>query len=208
MPSCVLAYSGGLGYFGHSGLAAGEGYESTPCTWIWGSRARTGKRFCRKAQTAGPRRLGSSMPRRTVPRLRLSRAAVAGQVRGRSTCWARRSPARLISKKCLQVAREVGADAYAHGATGKGNDQCRFQLAAEALNPQIQVIAPWRIEPFPPGVSRPQRDDRLLPRPEAFPSRPRPPSRTARTRTVCTSATRRASSRTWPSTAWSWSNSA
>jgi argininosuccinate synthase len=54
----------------------------------------------------------------------------------------------LISKVCLQVAREVGADAYAHGATGKGNDQCRFQLAAEALNPSIKIIAPWRIEKF------------------------------------------------------------
>ena len=46
------------------------------------------------------------------------------------------------------MAREVGADAYAHGATGKGNDQCRFQLAAEALDPNVQVIAPWRIEKF------------------------------------------------------------
>ncbi len=54
----------------------------------------------------------------------------------------------LISKVCLQVAREVGADAYAHGATGKGNDQCRFQLAADALNPGMKVIAPWRIERF------------------------------------------------------------
>jgi argininosuccinate synthase len=54
----------------------------------------------------------------------------------------------LISKVCLQVARDVGARAYAHGATGKGNDQCRFQLAAEALDPQIRVIAPWRIERF------------------------------------------------------------
>ena len=54
----------------------------------------------------------------------------------------------LIAKACLQVAREVGADAFAHGATGKGNDQCRFQLAAEALDPAVQVIAPWRIERF------------------------------------------------------------
>jgi argininosuccinate synthase len=54
----------------------------------------------------------------------------------------------LISKICLQVAREVGADAYAHGATGKGNDQCRFQLAAEALDPNIRIIAPWRIEKY------------------------------------------------------------
>jgi len=54
----------------------------------------------------------------------------------------------LISKACLQVAREVNAEAYAHGATGKGNDQCRFQLAAEALDPSVKIIAPWRIEKF------------------------------------------------------------
>jgi argininosuccinate synthase len=54
----------------------------------------------------------------------------------------------LISKACLQVAREVKAEAYAHGATGKGNDQCRFQLAAEALDPSVKIIAPWRIEKF------------------------------------------------------------
>jgi argininosuccinate synthase len=54
----------------------------------------------------------------------------------------------LISKACLQVAREVKATAYAHGATGKGNDQCRFQLAAEALEPSVTIIAPWRLERF------------------------------------------------------------
>lgn len=50
----------------------------------------------------------------------------------------------LISKVILDVATEVGAEVYAHGATGKGNDQCRFQLAAEALRPDIRVYAPWR----------------------------------------------------------------
>ena len=54
----------------------------------------------------------------------------------------------LISKACLQGGREVGARAYAHGATGKGNDQCRFQLAAEALDPDVEIIAPWRIDHF------------------------------------------------------------
>jgi argininosuccinate synthase len=54
----------------------------------------------------------------------------------------------LIAKVCLQVARQVGADMFAHGATGKGNDQCRFQLAAEALEPNIRVLAPWRQEEF------------------------------------------------------------
>ena len=54
----------------------------------------------------------------------------------------------LISKVCLQRAREVGATAFVHGATGKGNDQCRFQLAAEALDPKVRIIAPWRMESF------------------------------------------------------------
>ena len=50
----------------------------------------------------------------------------------------------LISKRLVEIAEETGADAVAHGATGKGNDQVRFELAAYALNPDIKVIAPWR----------------------------------------------------------------
>ncbi|CAM4017447.1 argininosuccinate synthase [Palleronia rufa] len=50
----------------------------------------------------------------------------------------------LISKRLVEIAAEEGADAVAHGATGKGNDQVRFELAAYALNPDIKVIAPWR----------------------------------------------------------------
>ena len=50
----------------------------------------------------------------------------------------------LITKHLIDIARETGADAIAHGATGKGNDQVRFELAAYALNPAIRVIAPWR----------------------------------------------------------------
>ena len=50
----------------------------------------------------------------------------------------------LIAKRLVEIAREVGADAIAHGATGKGNDQVRFELGAYALNPEIKVIAPWR----------------------------------------------------------------
>ena len=51
----------------------------------------------------------------------------------------------LIAKRLVEIAQETGSDAIAHGATGKGNDQVRFELNAYALNPQIQVIAPWRI---------------------------------------------------------------
>jgi argininosuccinate synthase len=50
----------------------------------------------------------------------------------------------LISKRLIEIARETGADAVAHGATGKGNDQVRFELSAYALEPGIKVIAPWR----------------------------------------------------------------
>ena len=50
----------------------------------------------------------------------------------------------LISKRLVEIALETGADAIAHGATGKGNDQVRFELSAYALNPNIKVIAPWR----------------------------------------------------------------
>ena len=50
----------------------------------------------------------------------------------------------LIAKKQIEIARKVGADAVAHGATGKGNDQVRFELTYYALEPSIRIIAPWR----------------------------------------------------------------
>lgn len=50
----------------------------------------------------------------------------------------------LIAKRLVEIARETGADAVSHGATGKGNDQVRFELGAYALEPGIAVIAPWR----------------------------------------------------------------
>jgi argininosuccinate synthase len=50
----------------------------------------------------------------------------------------------LIAKRLVEIAQKTGADAIAHGATGKGNDQVRFELGAYALNPDIKIIAPWR----------------------------------------------------------------
>jgi len=50
----------------------------------------------------------------------------------------------LIAKRLVEIANETGADAISHGATGKGNDQVRFELGAYALRPDIQIIAPWR----------------------------------------------------------------
>jgi argininosuccinate synthase len=54
----------------------------------------------------------------------------------------------LIAKRMVEIARAENADAIAHGATGKGNDQIRFELAAAALAPELRVIAPWRDERF------------------------------------------------------------
>src|SRR6187431_371018 len=54
----------------------------------------------------------------------------------------------LIAKRMVEIARAEGATAIAHGATGKGNDQVRFELTAAALAPKLQVIAPWRQEHF------------------------------------------------------------
>ncbi|MEE9494280.1 MAG: argininosuccinate synthase [Gammaproteobacteria bacterium] len=50
----------------------------------------------------------------------------------------------LIAKRLVEIANETGADAVSHGATGKGNDQVRFELGAYALKPDVQIIAPWR----------------------------------------------------------------
>ena len=50
----------------------------------------------------------------------------------------------LLAKRQVEIAKKLGADALAHGCTGKGNDQVRFELAAKALAPELQIIAPWR----------------------------------------------------------------
>ena len=63
----------------------------------------------------------------------------------------------VIAKRQIEIARQENADAVAHGATGKGNDQVRFELTYYALQPDIKVIAPWREWEF----RRPHRSDRL-----------------------------------------------
>ena len=54
----------------------------------------------------------------------------------------------LIAKAQVEIARKEKADTVAHGATGKGNDQCRFELTYMALNPRLQILAPWKLENF------------------------------------------------------------
>src|SRR5712672_4187990 len=54
----------------------------------------------------------------------------------------------LIAKRMVEIARAESAEAIAHGATGKGNDQVRFELTAAALAPELKMIAPWRVKKF------------------------------------------------------------
>ena len=138
-----------IGHLGHSRLADRiKATTSTPCTSIWASPAKTARRSWKRPGRSGPARRGSSTPTRNCAAISPF-PSCSGRRSTKGVYLLGTSIARpLISKVCLQVAREVGADAYVHGATGKGNDQCRFQLAAEALQPAVRVIAPWRMEEF------------------------------------------------------------
>jgi argininosuccinate synthase len=148
MPSCVLAYSGGLDTSVILGWLQDEGYDVHAVYVDLGQPCEDREVILKKAHDCG-----AASARIVEAQEELCRdfafPVLQWQAKYESIYLLGTSIARpLISKKCLQVARDVGADAYAHGATGKGNDQCRFQLAAEALEPQIRVIAPWRIDKF------------------------------------------------------------
>jgi argininosuccinate synthase len=148
MPSCVLAYSGGLDTSVILGWLQEEGYQVHAVYVDLGQPCEDRQAILNKA-----RQCGAASSRLVDAQEELCRdfafPVLQWQAKYESIYLLGTSIARpLITKKCLQVAREVNADAYAHGATGKGNDQCRFQLAADALAPGTQVIAPWRIEKF------------------------------------------------------------
>ncbi len=148
MPSCVLAYSGGLDTSVILGWLQDEGYDVHAVYVDLGQPCEDREAILQKA-----RDIGAASARIVDARLELCRdfafPVLQWQAKYEGVYLLGTSVARpLISKVCLQVAREVGADAFAHGATGKGNDQCRFQLAAEALDPDVQIIAPWRMEKF------------------------------------------------------------
>ncbi|MFP6613452.1 MAG: argininosuccinate synthase [Pirellulales bacterium] len=148
MASCVLAYSGGLDTSVILGWLMDEGYD-VHCVYVdLGQPCEDQQAILEKA-----RKLGAASAKSLDVQEELCRdfafPVLQWQAKYEGIYLLGTSIARpLISKACLQVAREVGADAYAHGATGKGNDQCRFQLAAEALQPDVDLIAPWRMERF------------------------------------------------------------
>ena len=148
MPSCVLAYSGGLDTSVILGWLQDEGYEVHAVYVDLGQPCEDRQAILNKAKQCGAKSARIIDVQDELCR-DFAFPVLQWQAKYEGIYLLGTSIARpLISKACLQIAREVGADAYAHGATGKGNDQCRFQLAAEALEPSVRVIAPWRIEKF------------------------------------------------------------
>ena len=148
MPSCVLAYSGGLDTSVILGWLIDEGYDVHAVYVDLGQPCEDREATMRKARDIGARSARIVDAQEELCR-DFAFPVLQWQAKYEGVYLLGTSIARpLISKVCLQVAREVGAGAYAHGATGKGNDQCRFQLAAEALEPGVRVIAPWRMEKF------------------------------------------------------------
>jgi argininosuccinate synthase len=148
MRSCVLAYSGGLDTSVLIGWLMDEGYEVHAVYVDLGQPCEDREAILQKA-----RNIGAKSARIVDAQEELCRdfafPVLQWQAKYEGMYLLGTSIARpLISKICLQVAREVGAECFVHGATGKGNDQCRFQLAAEALDPNVKIIAPWRIERF------------------------------------------------------------
>lgn len=148
MPSCVLAYSGGLDTSVILGWLQDEGYECH-CVYVdVGQPCEDREAIMKKAHDNGAKSARIVDVQEELCR-DFAFPVMQWQAKYEGIYLLGTSIARpLISKACLEVAREVGAEAFAHGATGKGNDQCRFQLAAEALDPNVKMIAPWRMESF------------------------------------------------------------
>jgi argininosuccinate synthase len=148
MKSCVLAYSGGLDTSVILGWLMDEGYDVHAVYVDLGQPCEDRDAILQKAKDAGAKSARIVDAREEMCR-DFAFPVLQFQAKYEGPYLLGTSIARpLISKVCLQVAKEVGATAYAHGSTGKGNDQCRFQLAAEALDADIEVIAPWRIKKF------------------------------------------------------------
>src|SRR5918994_2358191 len=148
MPSCVLAYSGGLDTSVILGWLQDEGYDVHAVYVDLGQPCEDREAILKKARDNGAKSSSIVDVREELCR-DFAFPVLQWQAKYEGVYLLGTSIARpLIAKACLQVAREVGANAFAHGATGKGNDQCRFQLAAEALEPGIKVVAPWRMKKY------------------------------------------------------------
>jgi argininosuccinate synthase len=148
MSRCVLAYSGGLDTSVILGWLIEKGYEVIAVYVDLGQPCEDREATLAKARTCGASKSMIVDVREQVCR-DFAFPVMQWQARYEGTYLLGTSIARpLISKVCVDIAHKEGATVFAHGATGKGNDQCRFQLAAEAIDPSIKVLAPWRIPEF------------------------------------------------------------
>ncbi|MBI1900396.1 MAG: argininosuccinate synthase [Planctomycetia bacterium] len=146
--SCVLAYSGGLDTSVILGWLQEQGYDVHAVYVDLGQPCEDKNAILAKAKSCGAKSARIVDAQEELCR-DFAFPVMQWQARYEAVYLLGTSIARpLIAKCCLQVARDAGAAAFAHGATGKGNDQCRFQLAADALQPGVSVIAPWRMESF------------------------------------------------------------
>ncbi|MCR9294394.1 MAG: argininosuccinate synthase [bacterium] len=144
MTVCVLAYSGGLDTSCMLAWLIDRGYEVHAVYVDLGQPGEDRKAMEEKAVRIGAKSVHMIDAREELCR-DFAFPCLMWQAKYEGPYLLGTSIARpLISKKILEVAEQVNASVYVHGATGKGNDQCRFQLAAEALRPDIRVYAPWR----------------------------------------------------------------
>ena len=148
MKKCVLAYSGGLDTSVILGWLIEQGHEVIAVYVDLGQPCEDREATLQKARDCGAVKALLVDVREELCR-DFAFPAMQWQARYEGTYLLGTSIARpLISKVCVDLCHAEGATVFAHGATGKGNDQCRFQLAAEALDPTIEVLAPWRIAAF------------------------------------------------------------
>ncbi|MGQ9604973.1 MAG: argininosuccinate synthase [Thermogutta sp.] len=148
MASCVLAYSGGLDTSVILSWLIEQGYDVDAVYVDLGQPCEDRESILAKARLIGARSAEIIDAKEELCR-DFAFPVLQWQAMYEGMYLLGTSIARpLISKVCLQVAQKRGCEVFAHGATGKGNDQCRFQLAAEALQPGIRVLAPWRQEDF------------------------------------------------------------
>ena len=148
MTACVLAYSGGLDTSVLIHWLIEKGYEVHAVYVDLGQPCEDRKAIMEKATKLGAKTAELVDAREEMVR-DFAFPALKWQAKYEGIYLLGTSLARpLISKICLAVAKKVGASVYVHGATGKGNDQCRFELAAQALDPSVEVFAPWRDAEF------------------------------------------------------------
>ncbi|MFX4262322.1 argininosuccinate synthase [Pelotomaculum propionicicum] len=144
MPKVVLAYSGGLDTsIIIPWLKENYGYEVIAMTADLGQREEL-EPLNEKAIKTGASKIYIEDARREFAEDYIFPTLKAGAVYEGKYLLGTSMARPLIAKKMVEIARKEGAEAVAHGATGKGNDQVRFELGVKALAPDLKIVAPWR----------------------------------------------------------------